>query len=150
VLLLELRAPVEVLVGSLGQHSFSPGAYAYAGSAMAGVKPRLVRHARRDKVVHWHVDRLTVLPSCHVLGALILPPDGPDECRTAEMLGDLEGARIRPPRFGASDHRCAGHLVQLGEPDGAIEGLASVLTARDIGGLWWPVEGFSRPGGWRA
>ncbi len=146
-LLFELETSVEVEVGALGRLAFPAGHYAYSGSALAGLRHRLARHSRRSKVLRWHVDTLTVLPSCHIQGAVVFPPDGPGECDVVHMLCESEDARVWPPRFGASDHRCPGHLVHLGDGDAAVGAAMTVLTAPGVGGEWWPLKWLSRPGG---
>ena len=137
-LMFELETSVVVGVGALGRLAFPAGQYAYSGSAMAGLRHRLARHSRRSKVLRWHVDALTVLPSSHIRGAVVFPPDGPGECDVVRMLCAWEGVRVWPPRFGASDHRCPGHLVHLGDGDGALGTAVVVLTAPEVGGEWWP------------
>nr|MDO8118403.1 DUF123 domain-containing protein [Candidatus Sigynarchaeota archaeon] len=45
-----------ILVGKLGNVTFFPGQYAYVGSALGGLHPRLRRHLSSNKKMHWHVD----------------------------------------------------------------------------------------------
>ncbi len=131
-------------VGALGTLRFGPGVYIYAGSAAKGLEPRLARHARRDKVVHWHVDRLTTRPECQVVGALTFGPGGPSECEIIELLMDIEGIAIEHPAFGSTDHGCAGHLVSLGQRPELVERAAGALEGE--GGAWLSFDGIMRPG----
>jgi len=132
-------------VGSLGRHRFPRGTYIYAGSAVSGLRPRLMRHARSDKKVHWHVDRLTSRSECQVVGAVTFGPDGPSECQIVSVLTQLPWTVVAPPRFGASDHDCPGHLVRLGERPELVHGAVEALEKQ--GGTWLSFDGIGRPGG---
>jgi sugar fermentation stimulation protein A len=43
-------------IGSLGEILFRPGYYVYVGSAKRGLEKRLLRHMRKKKKKHWHLD----------------------------------------------------------------------------------------------
>ena len=132
-------------VGSLGNLRFPRGVHVYAGSARSGLESRLSRHARAEKKVHWHVDRLTMRSECQVVGALTFGPGGPDECRIVYLLARLPWTEVAPPRFGASDHDCPGHLVLVGERPELVE--LAVSTLEKEGGVWLSFDGVERPGG---
>lgn len=125
-LLLRLDRDLELGVGSLGPLSFPMGLYVYLGSAARALPARLARHARREKRVHWHVDRLTTCPACAVLGAVVVPGEGPSECDMARRCEGLGGARLLHVGFGSSDDGCSGHLVHLA---GDATTLGSVVAA---------------------
>jgi Uri superfamily endonuclease len=42
--------------GKLGKVAFQPGLYIYTGSAMAGLRDRLLRHPSDQKKRRWHID----------------------------------------------------------------------------------------------
>jgi Uri superfamily endonuclease len=108
-----LRAPRSrtISVGKLGQFSFRAGWYAYAGSARGpgGLAARISRHASRSKPLHWHLDYLRSEVDC--LEAWYATGSERRECAWAAALAQLSGASIPAPRFGASDCRCAAHLI---------------------------------------
>ncbi|NLE76551.1 MAG: GIY-YIG nuclease family protein [Chloroflexi bacterium] len=110
-----LTQSTEVTVGRLGLAAFPPGWYVYAGSAHGpgGIGARLARHLRpgHQKRAHWHIDYL--LAHARVTEAWARPGWEPLECRWASALAEAEGALRMPPRFGASDCGCPGHLVCL-------------------------------------
>lgn len=128
-LLLRLCEPAGIRVGRLGRFTFPAGYYVYTGSAMNGLEARIARHRRRRKKLRWHVDYL--LRQARVMEAIAIPMTD----RTEEMAGDkllpygagrfecarngvvlsLPGASVVVPRFGASDCRCAAHLVYFGD-----------------------------------
>ena len=87
------------------------GWYVYIGSALGGLGARLRRHARQEKRQHWHIDRLLGTGQLVSVVARI----GPEriECQTAATAAALPGASLPAPRFGASDCRCATHLVHF-------------------------------------
>lgn len=113
VLILRLPTPVTISVGSLGAFSFPAGWYAYAGSARGpgGLAARVSRHRRASKKHHWHVDYLR----SHAELIAVWYTTGPTrrECAWAEALSKLPGASVVTPRFGASDCRCATHLLRF-------------------------------------
>jgi len=98
-------------VGSLGTVTLERGWYAYVGSAVRGRCARVARHLAREKPRRWHADHL--FAAFPARGAWLV--DGAaGECALAAALAALPGAERRPPRFGAGDCRCAGHLVRFG------------------------------------
>lgn len=115
---------LQIAVGSLGLVTFEPGPYLYVGSALRGLPARIARHARENKPLRWHIDRLTVRGT--VRRALIWSPDKRLECEIAGALG-----RRLPvvAGFGSSDCRCRGHLFR-----GAWE-----AVARELGELPEPL-----------
>jgi len=88
------------------------GTYLYAGSAYGagGVAARIGRHFRKDKKVHWHVDRLTLEASR--LAAFIV--ENGNECALAEALLELNNVAIAIEGFGSTDClSCRGHLLAI-------------------------------------
>ena len=110
-LVLILDRPRRIAVGHLGTFDFPAGRYVYVGSALGpgGLAARVARHLRREKRLYWHVDYL--LRYARVAEVWIRPGLGRRECAWAQAAAALPGATIAVPRFGASDCRCAGHLV---------------------------------------
>lgn len=109
---LRLPAPLEVRLGKR-EGVLPAGDYLYCGSARGsgGLRARLARHMRRDKRLHWHIDRLTAVAT--ILGAFI--EEGGDECA---LNAALDALPIPLPGFGSSDcPRCPAHLRLL--PKGA-------------------------------
>ncbi len=144
VLLLHVPEGLVLEVGSLGRLEFPTGHYGYSGSAARGLQARLSRHARREKAVHWHIDRLTARDGVRVLGAVVLPLAGPSECETADDLVRSAGGRRLHRGFGSSDCRCPGHLVHLG---GWEDVRAATASLEDAGGRWVDIWRIRRPGG---
>jgi Uri superfamily endonuclease len=101
----------QITVGRLGTFRFPAGWYAYAGSALGpgGIRARLARHRRSEKRLHWHIDYLMAF--CSLAESWEVTSSTRLECAWAAAAGQLPGARIAVPGFGASDCRCAGHLI---------------------------------------
>lgn len=59
---LEFRIPRSetIKVGKLGEIWFESGWYYYVGSAMGGLRGRLLRHTRGPGKPHWHIDHVTI------------------------------------------------------------------------------------------
>jgi len=145
-LFLDLEEEVHTEVGALGRCRFPGGLHVYAGSAMNGLRARLARHVRREKRVHWHVDRLTTAAGCRVLGAVVFTSPVLGECEIVGALEGVEDAEVRPPRFGASDHGCRGHLVWMGDDGPGVRVAKALLTDGASGGRWLSGEDLWRPG----
>ncbi len=100
-----------VRIGSLGAVTLERGWYAYVGSAARGRRARVARHLALEKPLRWHADYLfAVFPARRAW----LVDGATGECALAGALAGLPGAERRPPRFGAGDCRCVGHLVRFG------------------------------------
>jgi len=116
VLFLCLDEPSIIQVGATGRHHFAAGCCAYIGSAQGpgGLRARLNRHLQPSdqKNPHWHIDYL--LHQAHLRAIFWTENLSESECSWAAKAASL-GSRF-PPRFGASDCSCPGHLVQLSEP----------------------------------
>lgn len=110
-LLLLLRAERTIHIGRLGTFRFPAGYYVYVGSALRGLGARLDRHLRREKKLHWHIDYF--LQHAQVIGVKICGSEE-TECGLAQKSLSLPGALVPVRGFGASDCRCGGHLVYLG------------------------------------
>jgi Uri superfamily endonuclease len=108
VLLIGLAAPVEVALSGKPKATLCAGHYLYCGSAKGsgGIRSRLARHMRAEKLVRWHVDRLTKAGAA--IGAWTFP--GGNECDLVRTLSHLSFP-IRG--FGSTDCRmCQGHLLR--------------------------------------
>lgn len=123
LLLLRADEPLDLQIGRLGCFHFSPGRYAYAGSALGpgGLAARVARHLRGDKKMRWHIDYLTAHMSCELV--LALPSPARLECAWVHRLLDVAGVTRPIPGLGASDCAagCGSHLLAL-PPGFPIEG----------------------------
>ena len=123
VLVMRLPGRSSLAIGGLGICEFNAGYYLYVGSALGpgGLRARLLRHARRDKRRHWHIDYL--LDAAELLEIWISVSDERRECHLAHASAALPGGSVPVSRFGASDCRCQAHLVAFQQrPD--LESLA--------------------------
>lgn len=127
ILLLRLPRETTVQIGQLGSHRFKAGYYAYAGSALSGLKARIGRHLRSAKARRWHIDYLREATT--VQGVWVLPGPQREECSLATELLRMPGAEPGPRGFGSSDCRCRTHLVHFRDrsPSDSIE------QRRDLG-----------------
>ncbi len=57
-LILKLDREAVIAVGKLTTFAFPAGYYLYIGSALGGLFPRIERHIRGGKKLHWHIDYL--------------------------------------------------------------------------------------------
>jgi sugar fermentation stimulation protein A len=124
LLVLDMPFAFSAVVGRLGRVAVDPGTYAYVGSARRGLHSRLNRHRRRRKPLHWHVDRLTRVAD--VLAAITWSWCPGRECALARALEETGLGQVVAQRFGASDCRCAGHLLAVSDVD--LHSVAERLT----------------------
>ena len=143
--LLALRLPVraQTRVGSLGELSFPPGYYLYAGSARGrsvNLCSRICRHYRlwksKQPKLRWHIDYLLILREVELTDILVLPGELElRECwifdELSSRIPELEERRIRG--FGSSDCSCKGHLLYVKEEEyRGIKELIESLGYREI------------------
>ncbi len=105
ILLTQLPKEQTISIGSLKALHFPRGYYAYVGSAMSGFKPRISRHLKSNKKLHWHIDYL--LEKASITGIILGETIDRAECTIAQALScqfDFVTG------FGCSDCRCHSHL----------------------------------------
>lgn len=106
IALFYLAKKQEIGVGKLGRFRFAEGVYFYVGSAQRNMSARLDRHGRKEKLLRWHIDYLSV--RAEMLGAITIAGPRELECQLAKKFGRM--FELAVPGFGASDCRCGGHL----------------------------------------
>ena len=111
ILILRLSSPARVRT-AYGFTTVGPGIYAYVGSAFGpgGLRSRILRHWRRDKRVHWHIDWITTAKGCEHVGALVFV----EERTESELARKLSSRFPSVPGFGASDSEEDSHLFKIG------------------------------------
>ncbi len=130
-LLLRLTEQVEAPARAFPSAVLAPATYLYAGSAWGpgGIRARVLRHARRGKARHWHVDSLTRVAD---LMAVFAFPGG-HECEVIERGRALPGTSVPLAGFGSSDCRsCAAHLLTV-PPDIDLAALIMVRQGISFG-----------------
>jgi len=130
LLLVYVRSGRDIAIGRRagGSEFFPRGWYVYIGSAARGLSKRIERHFRKEKKLHWHIDYL-LSDSPPRKAFTISDPDlslrnrgsagntasyGSFECRLAEEVAAIPGARRIHKGFGSGDCSCPGHLVFCG------------------------------------
>jgi|LSQX01.2.fsa_nt_gb Uri superfamily endonuclease len=111
VIWMMLSMSARLQIGALGELDFTPGTYAYVGTAQRGRSARIRRHLAVDKPRRWHMDYLR--PYVTVEGITLYDGHREDECRLVKQIMAATGAKRDHPGFGASDCRCGGHLLFL-------------------------------------
>ena len=108
---LVLWLPYTRLITLAGENGcrFERGWYVYTGSAKRNLRSRLLRHLRRRKKLHWHIDHLRAVTSIRQIW--VWPWTAGAECRTNMMVRDMADATCPVKGFGASDCHCWAHLM---------------------------------------
>jgi Uri superfamily endonuclease len=110
-LLLWLPRPHRIGPGRMGPCRLERGWYVYIGSARRNLLPRLLRHLRRHKRLHWHIDHLRAVASLRGIWVWPWTPGG--ECRTGALIRRMPGASVPVKGFGSTGCRCDAHLVSF-------------------------------------
>ena len=108
-LILKNRSKAKVQVGRYRQIDLVPGYYIYVGSAFGpgGLRARVLRHFRKNKHKHWHIDYLQEF--MRPVGIWYSHEPRRLEHQWAEVLCNMTG--MSPIQgFGCSDCRCYSHL----------------------------------------
>ena len=102
-----------VTAGQLGPLELRPGWYVYVGSARGpgGLAARVGRHIRPEKKRRWHIDY--VRPHAELREVWFTYGTENRECQWAQTFATMPKAELPSTRFGASDCRCAAHLIWL-------------------------------------
>jgi Uri superfamily endonuclease len=124
-LIIEVKHPLCLQIGRLGEFQFPAGRYVYTGSARRNLEARIARHLVKSKKLRWHIDWLLTAPGVKVVAVR--------RSRLAECeLRQRGGGMIVAPGFGASDcrHGCGSHLRLLPFPANILRG-KRVSAARE-------------------
>lgn len=111
VLVMQAAGVVSPLIGRLGRRALAAGWYLYVGSARGpgGIAARCGRHLRNNKGLRWHVDYLLAVLKLREIWYRCHP--GTLEHDWARALLARPGFQNAWPHFGATDCRCASHLL---------------------------------------
>ena len=112
-LVIELKQRKKIRVGKLGKIEFRPGTYFYTGSAMGGLRVRLLRHLTATKKRRWHIDYFLNDERARVKKIFLYPAAPGQECRQNQKIAAIRGAQSVRRKFGASDCNsgCDSHLI---------------------------------------
>jgi Uri superfamily endonuclease len=112
-LVIELKQRKKIQVGKLGKGEFQPGLYVYTGSAMGGLRARLLRHLSDTKTMRWHIDYFLNDEQVSVKKIFLYPAAPGQECRQNQKIASIRGAQSALRKFGASDCNsgCRSHLI---------------------------------------
>lgn len=123
-LVLLLPAPARITAGRLDTFDLAAGWYLYFGSALGGLRGRVMRHLRAQKRRHWHVDYLLMPDSPSAAGGIaevveVWWVESPTrlECAWARAALASPGISVPIPGFGSSDCRCPAHLIAWPRPE---------------------------------
>ena len=103
-----LKGDLTVKVRSGKVFELKKGIYCYCGSAMGSLEKRVLRHLKREKKPHWHIDFITTAKVFESVEIWIFKEKW-FECELAESLKGNEPVI----GFGATDCSCESHLFRL-------------------------------------
>lgn len=108
-LILKLDREARITVGRLTAFTFPAGYYLYAGSALGGLFPRIERHMRGGKKLHWHIDYLR--RNARAVEVWYLVSEERLECDWYRAAVGMPDAEVLVDGFGSSGCKCRSHLV---------------------------------------
>ena len=109
VLIIQINKTIHPKIGALGELTFTPGLYAYVGSAQNNLELRVKRHLRKEKRLFWHIDYLLNNEAAKIIDTYYRHGGKPKECHIANILAQ-NGEPITG--FGCSGCRCRSHLFR--------------------------------------
>jgi len=114
---IHVKKPFKIRGGRFAGCLLPAGYYYYAGSAQRNLSQRLSRHYKKDKILHWHIDHITVFKDNVITNCWTFEDAPKDmECRLTRRLIAGFGFKTLIKGFGSSDCRgCLSHLVQGGQ-----------------------------------
>ena len=122
ILVINVNADTDILIGKLGNFIFKEGTYCYIGSAMgkigsSSLENRIKRHISfpKQKNKHWHIDYLLENKDVSLIKLFLIPHKQKLECMLAQELLNMSDSFIE--RFGSSDCDCQSHLTYFKDLD---------------------------------
>ena len=115
VLVIRVKRGLTITTKGGKRFNLKPGIYAYIGSARGpgGIRARILRHLRKDKRKHWHIDYLTTNPWVEVVAALSFTWEEKD--LESILSNRLSKIYVPVKAFGSSDkRRDPSHLFYCG------------------------------------
>ena len=119
-MLLHNSRQVSLNVGKFGQLDFSPGYYAYVGSAFGscGIKARVGRHLSPSESRHWHIDYIK--SAMNMVEVWLVYTSLRCEHICAQVCYQLPSASVPHKGFGSSDCQCESHLFFYAKQPGFL------------------------------
>jgi len=115
IYILEIFAKEDFTVFSktFSGYVFPEGYYYYVGSAQKNFRSRILRHLKKEKTVHWHIDNITTIHSNLITNVYIFINKTKDfECQLVQNLINSTALKYSAKNFGNSDcNICSSHLL---------------------------------------
>ena len=104
LLIIEITNQLIIIIRGT-RYKLEPGYYIYVGSAWGpgGLRSRIARHIKKDKKIHWHIDKITSTPFTAVKTICLLP--GAPSYYESRIAGILSTKLNFIPGFGSTDRR---------------------------------------------
>ncbi|MHA1636485.1 MAG: GIY-YIG nuclease family protein [Candidatus Thorarchaeota archaeon] len=132
-LLIEIKQPLTVDIGTTKDVQFQKGECVYIGSAQGdgstNLENRLKRHFSKKKKIHWHIDYL-LDSQVMFRDAVLAYTDEKMECQLVQSLISTHSFEWGPSGFGASDckSKCTAHLLIYSKNTGLLQTIFDVFN----------------------
>lgn len=117
-LIITLKEKSPIQIGKKEKIIFEDGCYVYVGSALNSLLPRIKRHLRQEKKLHWHIDYLLQNGNSEIVEVKYALTTERLECQVANEISN-RGWGIE--KFGSSDCKCHSHLFFFNDCLEAVE-----------------------------
>jgi len=105
LLIIEVKMDSIFQIGKLRNVRFNKGFYVYVGSALNGLEKRILRHTKKQKKLHWHIDYF--LKDAKIVDTFYKESNFKEECAIAKKLDEIF---LSISGFGCSDCSCNSHF----------------------------------------
>ena len=134
ILIIKLNGTIKVNhKGKL--YTLPSGIYLYVGSALGSPKAfehRILRHFRKNKKVHWHIDKITSSALSIIHSIIFLKSKERLECKVSQLLNNSEFCEVPIPNFGSTDCKsgCPAHFYRCKVQDSDLCVRLSIAAIR--------------------
>lgn len=130
VLVTHVKKPCRIKAGKLPGGEIRAGIYLYIGRAKKHLRGRIIRHLKTEKKLFWHIDYLLREARIKKIWCRL---DFFNECQIAlEIIGVCGESCFPIQGFGASDCRCASHLIYYYGSDTFLSHMLSKIKLKEV------------------
>lgn len=112
-LIIKLNGNRTIQAGKLGKLNFRAGYYLYTGSAKKNFAERIIRHIKKRKKRHWHLDYLS--QHYKIIIVKKISEKRYSECHFHRLSSRKFKGVVKVKNFGSSDCKCGSHLAYIGK-----------------------------------
>jgi len=124
------------------EFTLESGIYCYNGSALGkstNIENRINWHLKKQKKVHWHIDRVTVNQQSEIIQIVFSESkrEIQGECLVSQEMAKNPKFTVPIPKFGASDckNNCPAHFFKFNSKVNPIDEVLTIYTSLNFSPL---------------